>query len=87
MQATGGGGKQPRQPIASKNLKKVQVLNSVMCGRSGGSTVKQMTAAWNRHGRRKVPNETKRGWLKKNKRATDARGRLLHHMHPGTVAL
>ena len=42
---------------------------------------------WNKQGRRKVPGETKRGWMKRGTRARDARGRLLRRMHPGTVAL
>ena len=78
-------GKQPRRPITSKNLKKVRVLHGLMNAPKRGESSE--VRKWNKHGRRQVPNETKRGWLKKGVRARDAQGRLLRKMKPGTVAL
>ena len=80
-------GKQPQQPLAKKCLKKVKVLHGLInAPKRGESSLKQIRK-WNKEGRRKVPGETKRGWMKKGTRARDARGRLLRKMRPGTVAL
>ena len=71
-------GKQPRQPIAKKNLKKVQALNSLLRVRRGSdSKGRALTSWWNRTGCSKKPNETKRGWMKKSVRARDANGKIL----------
>ena len=49
-------GKQPRQPIAAKNL-----IHAPRCGQSRFAEI----AAWNRTARQGVWNETKRGWMAK----------------------
>ena len=81
------GGKQPRRPIASKNIKRVKALHGlIQVLKLGQSSLKEIRQ-WNKQVRRKVPGETKRGWMKKGKRAHDAHGWLLCKMKPGTVAL
>ena len=81
-------GKQLRQPIAKKNLKKVQALNSLLRAKRGSdSKGRALTSWWNRTGHRKKPNETKRGWMKKSVWAHDANGKILRRAHPSTVAL
>ena len=80
-------GKQPRKQLAKKSLKKVRVLHGLMNAPKRGESSLSEIRKWNKQGRRKVPGETKRGWMKKGTRARDARGRLLKKMHPGTVAL
>ena len=74
------GGKQPRNPIATKNL---NLIRAPRRGKSGFTEI----AAWNRSARHRAWNETKRGWMAKHERQRDARGRLLHKRHPGLRAL
>ena len=80
-------GKQPRQPIASKNLKRVRQINTLVRGRPRGKGGFREIARWNRDGRQKRNNETQRGWMKKAVKTKDAQGRVLRKCHPGTVAL
>ena len=81
-------GKQLRQPITKKNLKKVQALNSLLWAkRRSDSKGRALTSWWNRTGCRKMANKTKQGWMKKSVRARDANGKILRWAHPGTVAL
>ena len=74
------GGKQPQNPIATKNL---NLIRAPRWGRSGFTKI----AAWNRSARQGAWNEMKRGWMAKNKRQRDARGRLLRKTRPGIGAL
>ena len=74
------GGKQPQNPIATKNL------NLIMAPKRGKSGFTEI-AAWNRSARQGVVNETKRGWMARSERQWDARGRLLRKVHPGAGAL
>ena len=74
------GGSQPRNPIAIKNL------NLIRAPRRGKSGFTEMVA-WNRSARQGAWNETKRGWMARNERQWDARGRLLHKVRPGAGAL
>ena len=73
-------GKQPWNPIATKNL------NLIMAPKRGKSGFTEI-AAWNRSARQGAYNETKRGWMAKNERRQDARGRLLRKRCPGMGAL
>ena len=82
-----GDGKQPRPQLAKKSLKKVKALHGLIRAPKTGQSSLEQIRKWNKYGQRNVPNETKRGWLKKGTRARDARGCLLRKMHPGTVAL
>ena len=52
-------GKQPRNPIAAKNL------NLIMAPKRGKSGFTEI-AAWNRSARQGAWNETKRGWMTKH---------------------
>ena len=79
--------KWPHQPVASKNLKKVKALNALLGAPKRGSSSKTLTHWWNKTGRTKATNETKRGWMKKVKKVTNAQGRILWKCHPGTVSL
>ena len=81
------GGKQPRRPIASKNMKRVKALHGLIQAPKLGQSLLKEIRKWNKQGRRKVPGEMKRGWMKKGKRAHNVRGWLLCKMRPGTVAL
>ena len=63
-------GKQPRNPIAAKNL---NLIRAPKRGKSGFTEI----AAWNRSARQGAWNETKRGWMAKHERQRDDRGRLL----------
>ena len=54
------GGKQPRNPIAAKNL------NLIRAPRWGKSSFAKI-AAWNRSACQGAWNEMKRGWMAKNK--------------------
>ena len=74
------GGKQPRQPIAAKNLNLIRVPRR---GKSGFSEI----AAWNRSVRQGAWNGTKRGWMAKHERRQDDRGRPLRRRRPGIGAL
>ena len=49
-------GKQPRQPIAAKNL---NLIRAQRRGKSGFAEI----AKWNRSARQGVYNETKHGWM------------------------
>ena len=62
------GAKQPRPTIAKKNLKKVKVLNSLLSAPRHGESSLPIVRKWNKQGRRKVPGETKRGWMKRGTR-------------------
>ena len=53
------GGKQPRNPIAAKNL---NLIRAPKRGKSGFTEI----AAWNRSARQGAWNETKRGWMAKH---------------------
>ena len=53
------GGKQPRNPIAAKNLNLIQAPRQ---GRSGFTEI----VAWNRSAHQGAWNDTKRGWMAKN---------------------
>ena len=72
--------KQPRQPIAAKNL---NLIRAPRRGKSGFSEI----AAWNRSARQGAWNETKRGWMAKHERQQDDRGRPLQRRRPGIGAL
>ena len=74
------GGKQPWNPIAAKNL---NLIRAPRRGKNGFTKI----AAWNRSARQGAWNETKRGWMARNERQRDARGRLLRKIHPGARAL
>ena len=74
------GGKQPRNPIATKNL------NLIMAPRRGKSGFTEI-AAWKKSASQGAWNETKRGWMAKNEHQRDARGRLLRKTCPGLGAL
>ena len=74
------GGKQPRNPIAAKNL------NLIMAPKRGKSGFTEI-AAWNRSAHQGVMNETKRGLMARSERQWDARGRLLCKVRPGEGAL
>ena len=74
------GGKQPRNLIAVKNL------NLIMAPRRGKSGFTEI-AAWNRSACQGAWNETKRGWMARNERQRDARGRLRCKVRPGAGAL
>ena len=74
------GGKQPRQPVAAKNL---NLIRAPRRGKSGFSEI----AAWNRSARQGAWNETKRGWMAKHERQRDDRGRPLRRRRPGIGAL
>ena len=74
------GGKQPRNPIAAKNL---NLIRAPKRGKSGFTEI----AAWNRSARQGAWNETKRGWMAKHERQRDDRGRLLRKRRPGLGAL
>ena len=52
------GGKQPRNPIAAKNL---NLIRAPKCGKNGFAEI----AAWNRPAHQGAWNETKRGWMVK----------------------
>ena len=73
-------GKQPRNPIAAKNL---DLIRAPKRGRSGFTEI----AAWNRSARQGAWNETKRGWMAKHERQRDDRGKLLRKRRPGLGAL
>ena len=82
-----GTGSHPRRTVASKSLKRVRALQGLIHGPKRGESSLKAIRKWNNDGCRKVPNETKRGWLKKGTRARDGRGRLLRQLKPGTYAL
>ena len=73
-------GKQPRQPVAAKNL---NLIRAPRRGKSGFSEI----AAWNRSARQGAWKETKRGWMAKHERQRDDRGRPLRRRRPGIGAL
>ena len=74
------GRKQPRTPIAAKNL---NLIRAPKCGKSSYAEI----AAWNRSARQGAWNETKRGWMAKTEQQRDARRRLLRKTCPGIGAL
>ena len=63
------GGKPARKPLAAKNLKKGQVLNSLIRSKGSDSKGAALMQWWNRTWRTKAANEMKRGWLKEAEKA------------------
>ena len=75
-----GSGKQPRQPIPKKDLKKVQ--QGLIRAQQRGKTGLQKLSHWNKFGKRHTMNETKWGWLKKAAKNKDEQGRILRRNCP-----
>ena len=73
-------GKQPRNPIAAKNL---DLIRAPKRGKSGFTEI----AAWNRSARQGAWNKTKRGWMAKHERQRNDEGKLLRRRRPGLGAL
>ena len=83
----GDGGKQPRQPLASKNMRKVLQMNNLVTRQRRGVNGFLKIARWNYTGRQKRANESERGYMKKAAKQHDRNGKLLRRNRPGTVAL